>query len=430
MSIFLYMNIAGEQTTLLIKIPTRSRPHQFFKNLDTFYQKLSHRIPYIFLITCDSNDESMNNPVVIKRLQCYPNLYFSFSDNQSKVDAFNKDIEQFDFEVLLLAHDDMTACAKNFDQIIMNAMREYFPDLDGVLNFDDGHVGGQCNTLPVIGRHYYERFGYAYNPCYKALVCNVELTVVSKILNKEKVLDQVIITHNHPAWGTGLMDNLYKNNETFHEEDKQTFCNRREIFFDLTEDEIKKATPRIWSILICTIEEREESYNKLCNKLKEQINLLGLQDAIEILSCKDKKGENTIGFKRNALLAESRGEYISYIDDDDDIHDNFIQMIYEALLKKPDCVSLMGIITTNGTDPKTFIHSIAYNHYFEENDIYFRPPNHLNPIKRSIAVQFSFPEKNFGEDTDWAMAVQQSGLLQQEILIETPYYFYDYQTNK
>lgn len=424
--LILSFNLCATQTTLLIKIPTRSRPHQFFRNLDRFYQHLSYTVPYTFLITCDEDDATMNNTQIIRRLKSYPNLEFSFSQNPSKVTAFNKDVDLMEFDIVLAAHDDMEPVVKNFDKIIVDTMVEHFPNLDGVLNFNDGFVGGQCNTLPVIGRNFYRRFGYLYHPAYKALVCNVELTMVSKILKKEKVIDSVIIRHNHPAWGAGPKDALYDKNEKFHHQDLALFLQRRSTLFDVQEEDIAQATKKRWSILICTIEGREEAFTKLCAKLKEQAQKRGLEDEIEILSFKDKKGEHTVGFKRNQLLAESHGEYVSYIDDDDDVSENFISMIYEKLCKKPDCVSLVGIITFNGTNAKKFIHSIKYNRYFEDNNIYFRPPNHLNPIKRSIAIQFNFPEKNMGEDTDWAMAIAQSGLLKKEEVIDTPYYFYLY----
>lgn len=416
----------ANQITLLIKIPTRSRPHQFFRNLDKFYQHLSFTVPYKFLITCDQDDDTMNNPAVMRRLKSYPNLEFSFSQNSSKVEAFNKDIETVEFDMVLAAHDDMEPIVKNFDKIIVDTMVENFPNLDGVLNFNDGFIGSQCNTLPIMGKKFYERFGYLYHPAYKALVCNVELTMVSKILKKEKAINSVIIRHNHPAWGAGQKDSLYDKNEKYHQQDLALFLQRRSTLFDIAEEDISLVTPKRWSILICTIEGREEKFEKLCEKLKEQTKKLGLTHEIEILSFKDKRGEHTVGFKRNQLLAASQGEYVSYIDDDDDVSEDFIGIIYEKLCRNPDCVSLVGIITVDGANAKKFIHSIKFNRYFEENNTYFRPPNHLNPIKRSIAVQFTFPEKSVGEDTDWAMAIARSELLKKEAIIDTPYYFYLY----
>lgn len=427
--IFSTLGLFADKTNLLIKIPTRSRPNQFFKNLDKFYQKLSYTVSYRFLITCDTNDTAMNNPNVIKRLQNYPNLDFSFSDNLSKVEAFNKDIGKYDFDIVIALHDDMEPVVKNFDKIIVDTMEKSFPDYDGVLNFNDGFVGGCCNTLPVIGKQFYKNFGYIYNPEYKALVCNVELTLISKILKTEKVIDQVIIKHNHPAWNAGPKDSLYEINEKFHDHDREVFVKRRARNFELSDEQISKYNPKIWSILICTIDERKESLDKLCTKLKAQIKNLELSDQIEILCCRDKRGQNTIGLKRNTLLEQSCGKYISFIDDDDDIHDDYIKLIYEKLLNNPDCVSLTGIITTNSQDPKKFIHSIKYKNWFENKNTYFRSPNHLNAIKRAVAIQFAFPEKNFAEDAEWSNAIAKSELLKIEEVIDIPYYFYLFKNN-
>lgn len=180
-----------------------------------------------------------------------------------------------------------------------------------------------------------------------------------------------------------------------------------------------------WSILICTLQEREKQFQELHNKLMGQIREHHLEDRVEILSFKDNR-EAPVGVKRNALVRQSKADYINFIDDDDDVHDHYIKMIHDRLKSSPDCVSLVGIITFNGKSPTTFIHSIAYNSYFQSNGTYYRPPNHLNTMKRSIASQFLFPEISFGEDTDWAMQIARSGQLKKEEVVSEPYYFYKY----
>ena len=53
---------------LLIKFPTRARHDRFFEVLDMYYEKLSGEVEYEFLITCDDDDEQMNNPETIKTI--------------------------------------------------------------------------------------------------------------------------------------------------------------------------------------------------------------------------------------------------------------------------------------------------------------------------------------------------------------------------
>ena len=187
--------------------------------------------------------------------------------------------------------------------------------------------------------------------------------------------------------------------------------------------------PVLWSILICTLDERAKLFDRIYNQLNEQITKLGLENEIEILYCKDNR-EYSVGFKRNLLIQQAQGEYTCFVDDDDLVHTNYIKMIYDALEQKPDCVSLIGIITFDGHYPTPFIHSIDYDNYFFQNGKYYRPPNHLNVIKRSVALQFKFPEINMGEDTDWAMRIARAKVLKTEAKINEPYYFYLFFYNK
>lgn len=177
------------------------------------------------------------------------------------------------------------------------------------------------------------------------------------------------------------------------------------------------------SILIPTVAKRSGLLSVLLQELYRQIG----SQPVEVLV---HKGEGTTGKKRNELLASAKGEYVCFIDDDDAVSHKYIEMVLTALRSKPDCVSLTGLMTTNGKNPRTFIHSVRYSAYFEQDSIYFRPPNHLNTIRRDIAVKFPFPNKTFGEDTAWAMKLCKAGVLKNEVYIEETLYYYQYKTNK
>ena len=178
-----------------------------------------------------------------------------------------------------------------------------------------------------------------------------------------------------------------------------------------------------WSILILTIPSRQHKLQSLLNELDKQITNSNLKD-IEVLV----NGEDgSIGKKRNDLLKKAKGDYVCFIDDDDRISPDYIVKIYRGLLDEPDCISLIGIMTVNGKGQKRFIHSLKYNSYFEKAGTYYRPPNHLNTIKRELALKVKYPDINFGEDTDWAMKLSQSGLLKKEYKINTVLYYYRFQ---
>lgn len=151
---------------------------------------------------------------------------------------------------------------------------------------------------------------------------------------------------------------------------------------------------------------------------------------IEVIDLLDEK-THSIGWKRNRLLEQSVGEYIAFIDSDDRIGERYFKHAIEGILQKVDVCGLTGIITEDGKNPKKFVHSLKYDSWFEKDNIYYRNNNHLNVIKRSIAIQMKFPEINMGEDHDYSKQLQRSGLIKTEYWDENEIlYYYDYRSKK
>ncbi|MDN3505378.1 MAG: hypothetical protein P0S95_07375 [Rhabdochlamydiaceae bacterium] len=226
----------SESTVLLIKFPTRQRNEKFFNTLDLYYKKMSGNIPFHIVVSCDVDDVDMNNPATIKRLKTYPHLTCYFGNNNNKIEAVNADIDKFpSFKVLLLASDDMIPLEQNYDEHIVNSMTQYFPDLDGVLHYNDGFWGEGLNTLSIMGKKYFDRFGYIYHPGYKSVFCDNEFTIVSRNLHKVKYIDKILIEHQHPLNGKAPQDALYIQNDAneYNQHDKQLFLARRAKHFDL-----------------------------------------------------------------------------------------------------------------------------------------------------------------------------------------------------
>lgn len=184
-------------------------------------------------------------------------------------------------------------------------------------------------------------------------------------------------------------------------------------------------TPKL-SILIPTLPIREKLSSVLFLKLKEQKK--AFPEQIEILT-----NDNTsisIGAKRQLMLQAARGEYLCFIDDDDRIVDNYIELVMAGIATNPDCCSLNGIMTTDGKNPKPFKHSIDYDSMYERDGVYYRPPNHLNTVRASIAKQMKFPDWERSEDSNYCFQLRDSGLVKVEYKIEPTLYFYDYVSDK
>lgn len=170
------------------------------------------------------------------------------------------------------------------------------------------------------------------------------------------------------------------------------------------------------SILICSLEERKDLLDRLLYRLKPQKD-----DRVEILTEVDDR-KILIGKKRNILMRRATGQYVAYVDDDDLVSFDYVRKILKATKKSPDCCGMEGIITFRGKYPCKFIHSKKYKHWSQKDGVYYRPPNHLNPIKREIARHFPFPELNKYEDRNYSTRAYSH--LKSEIYINDPIYFY------
>lgn len=218
---------------LLIKFPTRNRPDKFFNVLDRYYHLLRGG-NYEFVISCDIDDKSMNNNTVISRLKSYENLEYYFDNNKSKIEAVNNNIKDKNFDVLLLASDDMLPVVEGYDVFIRDVYSNYKEgSTDFVLWLNDGFQGKNLNTLSIMGKQFYDRFNYIYHPDYKSLFCDTEFTHVITQTGKFVYMDKVLIKHIQYSIINEEPDSLYITNNKYYEQDLETFQRRMNINFDL-----------------------------------------------------------------------------------------------------------------------------------------------------------------------------------------------------
>ena len=218
---------------LLIKFPTRGRKEKFFSVLDKYYSNLSDLDSTTFLISLDKDDTQMNNTEVVNKLKSYKNLKYFYGSSKNKVDAVNRDINKVnDWDIVLLASDDMIPQIEGYDELIRNEMSKTYSDTDGVLWFNDGNRK-DLNTLCILGKKYYKRFNYIYNPEYKSTWCDNEFTEVGNILKKQKFIDQIIIKHEHPDWGFGSRDDIHRLNLENENYDKSVYLKNKVTNFGL-----------------------------------------------------------------------------------------------------------------------------------------------------------------------------------------------------
>lgn len=173
------------------------------------------------------------------------------------------------------------------------------------------------------------------------------------------------------------------------------------------------------SILVCTLNKREAFFNRIRNQLLKQ-----LTSEVEFLFyCDD--GEISVGEKRERLKQTSKGRYICYIDDDDHISKNYVSSILEATKKNTDAIGIRGIYTHDFKFKTRLICSMNYRLWeVSDTGAVVRPVNHLNPVKREIALLCPFPSLYYGEDKFYTEALKR--LVKTETMAKGSLYWYDY----
>jgi hypothetical protein len=220
---------------LLIKIPTRARPDKFRNQFDKYYSMLSGQTKVKFVVSMDSDDATMNNEDMKWWLSPAnggrQNIFYYYGDSKTKVQAINADMHHHkDWKIVLLASDDMTPVQHGYDKIILDDMLKYYPDLNGVLHYNDGRVGTRLNTLSIMGKPMYDYFGYIYHPSYVSVYCDNEFHDVTYGMGKATYIDNVIIKHSWIDY-TGK-DQLHLKNESFYTYDGRTYERRKRIGFN------------------------------------------------------------------------------------------------------------------------------------------------------------------------------------------------------
>lgn len=161
----------------------------------------------------------------------------------------------------------------------------------------------------------------------------------------------------------------------------------------------------ILSILIPSIPERLLKVLELYRKLYAQMALIENCPQIEIL-CHTDNLIRTIGEKRTDLLKSAKGDYMGFVDDDDDIADDYLESILYGLSSYADVITFKQQASIDG---KKFIVNFGLKNENEEAAIdeggnYLninRKPFQMCIWKRDLIKDCVFPSKNYFEDAEW-----------------------------
>lgn len=211
---------------ILVKLPTRERPQRLMEAYQAAQGKAHDRSRLQWMFAVDKDDHT----APLDLLNQYGIVIQG--ERKTKIEACNRGVAIYggDWDIVVLLSDDMLCRVYGWDEIIRQDMSKHFPDTDGCLWYPDGYQDRLC-TLPVMGRKYFDRFGYIYHPSYKSLWCDNEQHEVAEAQGKLWKSHKTLFEHMHCVWGKSKRDALYQHNESLDPIDRKNFNERKALGF-------------------------------------------------------------------------------------------------------------------------------------------------------------------------------------------------------
>lgn len=180
------------------------------------------------------------------------------------------------------------------------------------------------------------------------------------------------------------------------------------------------------SILVCSVHTRYDTFlPRIQKQLYEQLEGLSQEDQqrVEIIVLTDNK-QIMLGAKRNHMVELAQGKYVQFVDDDDRISEDFISELLKATKSNADCIVFTAMVSMNGEDPVPCYYSKDNGADFNKKNAYYRIPNHICCVKKSVSIKSSFPNVLYGEDSGYSKVLLP--YLKTEHKIDKVLYYYDY----
>lgn len=204
--------------------PSRSRPHLAHQAYQKWMSNHSSEHTYEYILSIDRDDPKIGEYLFLFK---WCNIVIN-EGQSSTVIAINKAAELSTGKILIVISDDFET-VPDWDKKIIEATQG---KNDWILKTQDG-TQGWIITLPIMDRDYYNRFGYVYNPIYKHMFCDTEMTCVADLLGR-KITSNIAIKHNHYSVAGGIKhDAVSVKADLTWGEGERTFMDRWQVKFGI-----------------------------------------------------------------------------------------------------------------------------------------------------------------------------------------------------
>lgn len=174
-----------------------------------------------------------------------------------------------------------------------------------------------------------------------------------------------------------------------------------------------------WTVLIATVGQRRDRLRRLLDGLLPQTEPYA--GSVTVLAFHNN-GERPLGHVRQDLLEYATSDYVSFVDDDDELPTYHVERVMDCVDGVIDYVGWRMQTYVNGRRLDPTFHSLRYSSWYHDHRGYYRDVSHLNPIRTAVARQADFRRGEPPEDVSYADQLR--GLVRTECYVDDVMYVY------
>lgn len=171
------------------------------------------------------------------------------------------------------------------------------------------------------------------------------------------------------------------------------------------------------TICISSLRDRSASLAALLQSLAMQDRACEVEVLVAIDGRQADGRQTTTGAKRNQLVASARAPLVVHVDDDDAVSPLYVPAILDAIDRAPDVdvVLIRGERLDDGRKVFEFTYEVGGEWCYRQDQgvwadgsaglVTRKPPDHLCPVRTSIARAVPFEDRRVNEDVEWSRAV-------------------------
>ena len=152
------------------------------------------------------------------------------------------------------------------------------------------------------------------------------------------------------------------------------------------------------SILIPAIPERANMLMNLLDKLYNQLDGIPIDNDVEILVFMDNR-VRSIGMKREGLKKLAKGKYFCFLDDDDDVTDDYLFELWSKCKDEDvDVICFDSLADVEGVKSQVSVSIKNQNEQYNHDGDTLRKPCHVNCWNTKKFKKYHFSDASYGED--------------------------------